>query len=74
MFDLSKQKIDFPCPSCQRKLKVTLQQVAKQQSVTCLSCAETIQLQDKNRSASQSIRNVNKSFRSLEKTLKKFGK
>ena len=73
MLDISKHKIDFPCPSCKRKLKASLQQIANQSSVKCPSCSETIQLKDKGGSAKRGLNDMNKAFKSLENTIKKIG-
>jgi hypothetical protein len=73
MFDLGKQKIDIECPECNRKVSVTLDQVAEEQIVTC-PIGHKIQLQDKDNSAREGIKDINKSFKDLERTIKNFGK
>ena len=74
MIDISKQKIQSNCPSCNHKFSVTLKQVANEEIIKCNSCKNDIQLKDSNGSSKKSIRDVNKSFKDLEKTLKNFGK
>lgn len=73
MFDISKQNIDFPCPSCGRQNTVTLAQVSRQAIVTCTGCRENIKLKDNNGSANRSIRDINNAMRNFENTLKKLG-
>jgi len=73
MIDLGKEKIEITCSDCNRKIMVTLEQVAKQQTITC-SCGTKIELKDKNGSARKSIQDMNKAFSDLEKSLKNLGK
>ena len=74
MIDIGKQKIDIDCPNCRRKIQINLDQVARQQIVKCNSCSQDIQLQDSNGSAKKGVRDMNKAFKDLERTLKSFGK
>lgn len=46
MFDLSKQKIDIDCPSCSKKIKLTLEEVSEQATVICPSCSQSLKLHD----------------------------
>lgn len=71
--DISKQTVELDCPECKKSITVTLQQVADEATIKC-SCGQSIKLTDSNGSAKKSIRDINKSFKSLENTLKKFGK
>ncbi|MBE7443305.1 MAG: hypothetical protein HS119_12735 [Flavobacteriales bacterium] len=73
MMDISKQTVKLDCPECKKSITVTLQQVADETTIKC-SCGQSIKLTDSNGSAKKSIRDINKSFKSLENTLKKFGK
>ena len=74
MFDISKEKMDINCPKCNSKIKVSLEQVSKQQIVKCNRCQESIQLIDSNGSSRRGINDINKSFKDLEQTFKKIGK
>lgn len=74
MIDISKQKIQSKCPSCNHLFSVTLKQVANEEIIKCINCKNNIQLKDSNGSSRRSIREVNKSFKDLKKTLKNFGK
>jgi len=73
MVDIGKQKVKIPCPNCDRKIEVSLDQVSMQQAVIC-SCGTKIELKDKNGSAKKGIHDINKAFSDLKKTLKKIGK
>jgi ASC-1-like (ASCH) protein len=70
--DISKNTIDVIC-SCKKKIKVTLKQVANQESIKC-NCGDTIKLLDKNGATKKGINDVKKSFEQLQKTLRNFGK
>jgi predicted Zn finger-like uncharacterized protein len=70
MIDLNKQKLDIECPNCSRKLQVTLEQVAKEVSVNCPSCRQGIKLVDKGKSTASGMKNLNKAFSDLDKSLK----
>jgi hypothetical protein len=73
MIDISKQKVKIDCPECKSKVEVTMQQVADEKTVVC-RCGQKIKLQDKDNSAKNGIKNMNKAFDDLNKTLKNFGK
>ncbi len=73
MIDISKQKVDGNCPSCNSKFTVTLGQVSRQETIRCVSCKEEIKLIDSESSAKKGIKNINKSFDELERTFKKLG-
>lgn len=73
MIDISNQKVEVNCSSCNRSMFVSLKQVANQVTISC-PCGTRIKLEDKDRRAKRSIREVNKAFSDLGKTLKGFGK
>jgi len=73
MLDISKEKVSINCPDCKRSIKVTIRQISKQASIHC-NCGQTIQLVDEKGSNKKAIRDINKSFKDLERTFKKFGK
>ena len=60
------------CPECKRSISVSLKQVADEVSVKC-TCGQGIQLKDSNGTNRKAIHDINKSFKKLENTLKKFG-
>jgi len=72
MFDLGKHKIEIKCPSCNRGHSATLNEVGKK-TIKC-GCGANIQLQDSNNSVRNGVSDINKGFKKLEDTLKKFGK
>lgn len=45
--DFGKQQVPLDCPSCKRKLKVSLTEISKQVTITCRYCRQKIALQDK---------------------------
>ncbi|MEI2760380.1 MAG: hypothetical protein V9G42_13205 [Bacteroidia bacterium] len=73
MIDISKQSVNIDCPECKRSISVTIRQVADEARIKC-SCGQEIQLKDSNGNNQKAIRDINKSFRELENTLKKFGR
>lgn len=73
MFDLSKQKIDVPCPTCKRKHVATIKDVMNKKVIHC-SCDTNIQLTDSNGSVKKSVNDINSSFKKLNDTMKKFGR
>jgi transcription elongation factor Elf1 len=73
MIDISKQKVKIDCPACNSEIEVTMQQVADEMTLVC-HCGQKIKLQDKDNSAKNGIKNFNKTFDDLNKTLKNFGK
>lgn len=73
MIDISKQRVKVECPECNRSINVTLKQVANEALIKC-NCGHEIQLKDNNGSSKKAIKDVNKSFKDLERTLKNFEK
>lgn len=73
MFDLSKQKITVTCTNCKRTHSATLNDVIKNRVIDC-ACGTNIRLEESNGSVSKGVKDVNKSFKDLENTIKKIGK
>ena len=73
MIDISKQTVKVDCPECNRAISVTLKQIANEALIKC-NCGQEIQLKDNNGTNKTAIKDVNKSFKDLERTLKSFGK
>ncbi len=71
--DISKQKIDAPCPACGHKNSITLAQVNREETITCL-CGQRIQLQDSDGSSKRATQNINRAMTDLKKALKGFGR
>ena len=72
MIDISKQPVKIDCPECNRSMSVTLKQVANGALIKC-NCGQEIQLKS-NSTNKKVIKDVNKSFKDFERTLKNFGK
>lgn len=72
MIDLSKEKIDVKC-SCGKVHKASLQDVINRKNIRCI-CGTTIQLKDSDGSVKKSVHDMNKAFKDLDNTLKRFGK
>lgn len=70
MIDLNKTEIPFNCPACKFSLKVRLEQVSREETITCKNCKKEIQLKDKDGSTRNGVEGVNRSLRDLEKTIK----
>lgn len=73
MIDISKQSVKIECPDCKHSISVTLKQVSEEVIVNCI-CGQEIQLKDSNGTSKKAIEDVNKSFKDLEKALKKLGR
>lgn len=73
MIDISKESVKIDCPNCKHSISVTFKQVAEEVMVNCI-CGQEIQLKDSNGTSKKAIKDVNKSFKDLEKALKKLGK
>lgn len=73
MYDISKQSVKIECPNCKNSIPVTLNQIAEQVLVKCI-CGQEIQLQDSNGTNKKAIDEVNKSFKDLEKSIRKLSK
>ena len=72
--DISQSKVDVPCPTCKANINVSLKQIEGQETVTCPACNSKVNLVDKDGSAKKTVRDVNRSLKSLTDTIKKFGK
>lgn len=71
MYDLSKQKTTVACPKCKRVHSATFQDVIIRKTFKC-QCGATLNLEDKNGSVKKAVNDINKEFKNLENTLKKF--
>jgi len=70
MINLNKHKIDGNCPSCNRVFTITLGQVSNQETITCKSCNEEINLIDNNGTTKKGLKDINKAFTDLDKSFK----
>lgn len=73
MIDLGKQAVKVNCPNCKRAISVSLKQITDEVSVKC-TCGQGIQLKDKNHSNRKAVNDINKAFKDLQNTFKKFGR
>jgi transcription elongation factor Elf1 len=55
MIDISNQKVNIECSSCNKSLSVTLKQVANQVTISCI-CGTRIKLEDSNGSAKKALK------------------
>ena len=60
--DIGKEIIDFECEHCKRIIKVTLSQIAREDTVKCV-CGSDIKLLDENGSFKKAIKDINSAFR-----------
>jgi transcription elongation factor Elf1 len=73
MIDISKQKIDAPCPTCGHKNSITLAQVNREETITC-RCGQRIQLTDSGGSSKKATQDINRAMKDFERALKGFGR
>jgi uncharacterized protein Yka (UPF0111/DUF47 family) len=67
--DIGKETYFIDCPACSKKVKVSIEQVAKGSQVSC-KCGQHIKLHDEGGTHKKAIRNMNSALRSLQNTLK----
>lgn len=72
MLNIGKEKLEFACENCGRKLSIRLEQASREETIKCNYCGVEIQLKDDG-SVQKGIRDINKSFNELEKSFKKLG-
>lgn len=73
MIDISKQKIDVPCPTCGHQNTVALALVNREETITC-RCGQRIQLRDSGGANKKATRDINRAFKDFERTLKRFSR
>lgn len=66
-----KADVSINCPKCNYKFSIKLNQIGT--TVSCPGCRRSIQLNSSSQT-NNSVKNIDKSFKDLEKTLKNFGK
>jgi len=74
MFNIDNHEISFSCPECGQLIKVTLKQIAAQETVTCRACQKQVNLKDKSGSADKTIKDVNKAINEFKNSLSRLGK
>lgn len=72
MLDIGKEKLEFACENCGKKVTIRLEQAAREEKVKCKNCGVCIQLKD-NGSVKKGVRDFDRSLKNLEKAFKKLG-
>lgn len=65
MFDITKAKVHIPCPKCEQKLEVTIQDIRNRETILCPHCQQKIVL-NPDSSVDASIQKVNKTLDRLK--------
>jgi phage FluMu protein Com len=73
-FDIAQRTIDLKCPECQVVNSVTLGQVQREETVTCVGCKKNIKLVDKDNSVAKAVSNINDAMGDLKKALEDLGR
>ncbi len=67
---LSNEKIEMKCPSCQRTLTYTVDQLQKGQSTKCPHCGNEIRFQESNPGAVGRLENkIKQSLKDIQKKI-----
>ncbi|MCB0540762.1 MAG: hypothetical protein KDE33_24820 [Bacteroidetes bacterium] len=74
MFNVNEIWIDFNCPKCQYLIDVQLVDVKLGKITFCHNCKTDIQLIDESASTYLGAKRIDNVMKSLERTLKNFGK
>lgn len=64
-------KIDFECPNCNHSLQISINQIGGK--ITCPNCSTVINL-EKDDNFDNEVKNTNDELKSLDETIKNFGK
>ena len=72
MININDQKTEISCPTCSKNIKVSMQQIAMQATVSCPS-GHQIRLVDHDGSNKREIEKVNRELKKLSDALKRFG-
>jgi len=67
MSNLGESEFDFECPNCNKKNKVTLKQVERQETIVCIGCKSRIKLEDKDGSMRKALKEIDDSINNLFK-------
>jgi Zn ribbon nucleic-acid-binding protein len=73
-FDIAQRSIDLKCPQCQAANSVTLGQVQREETVTCVGCKRNIRLVDKDKSVAKTVSKVNEAMDDLKKAVEDLGR
>jgi len=61
--------LDIICPACNIKKKIKLDDIAKNKNVKC-TCGCTIKLNDKNKKTNKTLKEFDKTIKSLNRVIK----
>jgi Zn ribbon nucleic-acid-binding protein len=73
-FDISQRTVELSCPQCQAANFVTLGQVQREETVTCVGCRKSIKLVDKDKSVAKTVSKVNDAMGDLKKAPEDLGR
>ena len=73
-FDIAQKTIELKCPQCQVANSVTLGQVQREETITCVGCKKNIRLVDKDKSVAKTVSKVNDAMGDLKKALEDLGR
>lgn len=71
MFNLDRQKIEFPCPACGFYNSAFLRQVRLRDALVCRGCKSNIRLDDHMNEYRKAARRIARSVHALQATLSK---
>jgi Zn ribbon nucleic-acid-binding protein len=73
-FDIAQRTIELKCPQCQAANSVTLGQVQREETVTCMGCKKNLKLVDKDKSVAKTVSKVNEAMDDLKKAVEDLGR
>ena len=74
MFNINQMWIDFNCPKCKYLIDVQIIDVKLEKITFCHNCKVDVQLIDEQASTFSGTKRIDEAMKSLENTLKNFGK
>jgi len=72
-FDISQRTVEVKCPYCQAANSVTLGQMQREETITCVGCKKNFNFTDKDKSLAKTVSNVDDAMADLKKTLEGLG-
>jgi DNA-directed RNA polymerase subunit RPC12/RpoP len=66
-------EIPLECPKCKTKLKVSLRQIEREETIQCNGCGTKIDLKDQNKSVLKGTENAQQALDDLERALRRIG-
>ncbi len=68
--EIDSWEINFPCPKCKTKNKVSFAQIKRGDTIQCIGCKSNIKLEDKDGSVKKGIESIQRGFDDLERAFK----